>query len=390
MLDLQQHITLDEKAINSPNLAHRFDGESLQAIGAWVSDGYTADKQSRAKWEKRNESAMDLAMQLAKEKSFPWPNCSNIAFPAVTIASMQFHAKAYPTIIQGTEVVKMRVVGPDPDGMAHSRADRVGQHMSYQVLEEDRAWEEQHDRGLLLLAICGSLFVKTYYDPKLRHNVSELVLPKDLVINYWAKSVEDCDRKTHVVPMPRNELRERVLSGTFCNVLEESWYAQPARPKQTVQDNRSDMRTGNRPNFVPDETTPFTVLEQHCSLDLDGDGYAEPYIISIEQDSKWVLRIVSRVARVSDVHKVEEGEFKGEIITISAEEYFTKYAFIPSPDGGIYDVGFGVLLGPLNESINSIINQLVDAGTMRNTAGPRGKDQGWCVCFLAVPVESSR
>jgi hypothetical protein len=58
-----------------------------------------------------------------------------------------------------------------------------------------------------------------------------------------------------------------------------------------------------------------------------------------------------------------------EVINIRAMEYFTKYTFIPSPDGGIYDMGFGVLLGPLNESTNSLINQLVDAGSMSNAAG---------------------
>jgi len=369
MLKLQKNITLDEKAINSPNLAKSFGEEDLQAIGAWVSDGYIADRQSRRKWEKRNEAAMDLAMQLAKEKSFPWPNCSNIAFPLVTIGAMQFHARAYPTIISGTEVVEMRVVGDDADGSAHRQAKRIACHMSYQVLEEDRAWEEQHDKALLLLAISGCLFFKTYYSPKLRHNVSELILPKDLVVNYWSKSIDDCPRKTHVVPMFRNEIRERVLSGLFCNVLEESWYESPARPQQTTQDTRSDMRTGDRPPYAPDEATPFLILEQHCSLDLDGDGYAEPYIISIEENSKRTLRIVSRVARIEDVQKVQDGEFKGEVIQVLAEEYFTKYSFIPSPDGGIYDVGFGVLLGPLNESVNSIVNQLVDAGTMSNTSG---------------------
>ena len=58
-----------------------------------------------------------------------------------------------------------------------------------------------------------------------------------------------------------------------------------------------------------------------------------------------------------------------KVQSITPEQYFTKYPFIPSPDGGFYDLGFGILLGPLNESINTIINQLVDAGTMANTAG---------------------
>ena len=369
MLKLNTYLTLDEDTVNAPNLCDRFSEQDLQAIGNWVFEGYSADKLSRYKWEKRTETAMDLAMQLQREKSFPWPNCSNIAFPLVTIGAMQFHARAYPTIISGTEIVKMRVIGFDPEGSEHDRANRVSMHMSYQVLEEDQAWEEQHDRLLLILAIVGCVFVKTYYDPASLHNVSELVLAKDLVINYWAKSVEDCPRKTHRIPLSRNDIRERVLSGVYKDVLEEFWYQEPARPQETMQDQKANLRRGSASSYQPDETTPYYGLEQHCLLDLDGDGYAEPYIIVVEETSKTVLRIVSRMARIEDVTKVQSGPHKGEIVSIRCEEYFTKYSFIPSPDGGIYDVGFGVLLGPLNESVNSLINQLVDAGTMSNTAG---------------------
>jgi chaperonin GroES len=369
MLKLNTHLTLDEDTIKAPNLCDKFDEQDLQAIAAWVFEGYSADKQSRHNWEKRTESAMDLAMQLQKVKSFPWANCSNIKFPLVTIGAMQFHAKSYPAIIQGTDVVKMRVTGEDPDGIAHQRALRIGEHMSYQVLEEDQPWEEQHDRLLLILAIIGSVFIKTFYSPKLRHNVSELVLAKDLVLDYWAKSVDDCARKTHRIPLSRNSIRERVLSGVYKDVLEDHWYQEPARPQATTQEIRADHRTGSQPNFQPDEITPFSGLEMHCLLDLDGDGYAEPYIIVLEETSKTVLRIVSRVARPEDIERVPSGPYKDEIISIRAEEYFTKYSFIPSPDGGIYDVGFGILLGPLNESVDSLINQLVDAGTISNTAG---------------------
>lgn len=369
MLILENYLTLDAETIKSPNCCDKFTTKDLQALGSWVFDGYSADKQSRAKWEKRTESAMDLAMQLQKDKSFPWPNCSNIAFPLVTISAMQFHAKAYPAIISGTDVVKMRVIGLDPNGLEHKRAKRIGEHMSYQVLEEDEAWEEQHDRLLLILAIIGSVFVKSYFDPKLGHNVSELVLSKDLIVNYWAKSIDSCGRKTHRVPLSRNDIRERVLSETYRDVLKEAWYVEPARPQQTVQEVRENRRTGQEPAYQPDETTPFFGLEMHCDLDLDGDGYAEPWIIVVEETSKEVLRIVSRCARVEDIDRVSTGTHAGEIISVRAEEYFTKYTFLPSPDGGIYDVGFGILLGPLNESTNSIINQLVDAGTMQNTAG---------------------
>src|SRR5258706_9432508 len=57
------------------------------------------------------------------------------------------------------------------------------------------------------------------------------------------------------------------------------------------------------------------------------------------------------------------------IIRIDPVHYFTKYTFIPSPDGGFYGLGFGALLGPLNQSVDTLVNQLVDAGTMSNSGG---------------------
>lgn len=369
MLKLNKNLTLNKKTINSPNLTGEFDEQDLKAIGNWVFDGYTLDKQSRFKWEKRTDAAMNLAMQLQKDKNFPWAGCSNIAFPLVTISALQFHARAYPTIISGTDIVKMRVVGQDADGKEQDRADRVSRHMSYQVLEEDTAWEEQHDRLLLILGIVGCSFVKTYRDPALGHNVSELVMARDLVLNYWAKSVESCSRKTHRIPLSRNTIRERVLSEIYRDVLEDHWYQEFSIPTLNRQQQHANKRTGEDQPTKADETTPFMGLEQHCQVDLDGDGYAEPYIITVEETSKTVLRIVSAVAREADIERVQTGQYKGAIVRVRGEEYFTKYSFLPSPDGGIYDLGFGILLGPLNESVNSLINQLVDAGTMQNTAG---------------------
>jgi chaperonin GroES len=236
--------------------------------------------------------------------------------------------------------------------------------MSFQLLEEDAPWEEQTDRMLINLPVVGSAFKKSYSDPTLGHNVSELVLSRDLVMDYYAKSVEACGRKTHIIPFSRNDLHERMVSGTFRDLRDAAWYQEPPAPQVTEQQAAANKRLGvDQPQA--DEITPFVGLEQHCSLDLDGDGYAEPYIITIEESSKAVLRIVTRFDRESDILR----NIRGEIVSIRPMEYFTKYTFIPSPDGGIYDLGFGVFLGPLNESVNSLINQLIDTGTMSATAG---------------------
>jgi len=366
MLNLSSPITLDAKAIGSPNLCDKFDEDDLKRIGETCHEGYTRDLISRATWMKRNEAGMDLALQISKDKSFPWPGCANVAFPLVTIAAMQFHARAYPAIVNGTDIVKCASFSDAPEATAH--AERVSTHMSWQLLYQDKAWEDQEDKALLNLSIVGTNFKKSYYSSSLGHNVSELVLAKDLVLDYWSKCVEDSPRKTHCIPMFRNDVYEKVMRGVFSDCLEEPWYQNAAAPQTSAQRSAQDNRQGVTPSS-PDDTTPLMFLEQHVNLDLDGDGYAEPYIITLESTSKRIVRIVTRFDRESDIERVATGPNKGKIIRITAMEYFTKKTFIPSPDGGIYDIGFGVFLGPLNEAVNSLVNMLLDAGTMQTTGG---------------------
>ena len=124
-MHLDHHITINTETMKSPNLCSHWSDEDLDRIGNEVWEGYELDKQSRSSWETRSQAAMDLALQIQKDKNFPWPNCSNVAFPLITIAVMQFHARAYPAIINGHEIVMCRVIGDDADGAARIRADRI-------------------------------------------------------------------------------------------------------------------------------------------------------------------------------------------------------------------------------------------------------------------------
>lgn len=361
MLHLESNLKITPETCRQPNLTGEFSDVDLRRIGAYVYDGYLEDEDSRAKWHEMNKAGMDLAMQISKEKTFPWTNCSNVAFPLVTIAALQFHARAYPEIISGTEVVKCRVSGLEPTEDEKLQAERVGKYMSYQLLEEDTTWEEGTDRLLLNYSIVGCAFKKTFFDPRLRRNSSQLVLAEDLTLDYYAQSVESCRRKTHRFPLYRNDLIQgiRAANPIYRDVEKEPWFSAGGSPLAVVP-NRDGTVPPQRSSF-----TPFVALEQHVWLDLDGDGYDEPYIITIERDSQTVLRIVARWETPEQVTY----NARNQIVEIRAMEYFTKYGFIPSPDGSIYDLGFGRLIGPLNESVNTSINQLNDSGTMSTAAG---------------------
>lgn len=361
MLTLERPLKITPATCKQANLAEEFSKVDLKRIGAAVVDGYTQDENSRIEWRKINRAGMDLAMQVSEEKTFPWPNCSNVAFPLVTIAALQFHARAYPQIVSGSDVVRCQATGFEPTPEEIAQAERVGKYMSYQLLEEDRGWEEGQDRLLLNYAIVGCAFKKTYYSPLLSRNTSLLVTAEDLVLDYFATSVDDCRRKTHVYPLYRNAIIEgiRATNPIYCDVENEPWFAQGGMPAE-----KEPRRDGTTPPARA-SSAPFVILEQHVWLDLDADGYEEPYIVTVERESQYVLRIVARWEIPEQVRR----NARGEIVSITAMEYFTKYGFIPSPDGSIYDLGFGRLLGPLNESVNTAINMLNDSGTMSTAAG---------------------
>jgi chaperonin GroES len=359
MLTLEKPLKLSDDIAQAANLTDRFSAVDLARIADEVVSGYDEDERSRFNWLQRSGAGMDLAMQITEEKSSPWPGCANVAFPLVTIAALQFHARAYPAIMNGGDVVKC-TTGFEPTPEEEVLATRVGQYMSYQVLEEDSSWEEGQDRLLLNYAIVGCAFKKSRYSPNEGTVVGELVLAQDLVLDYYAKSVEKCRRKTHVYPLHRNDIVSGIRAETpiYRNVEKEPWFQAGGQPDDEPN------REGTSPP-ARSHNTPFTTLEQHCWLDLDADGYEEPYIILVERDSKQVLRIVARWESDSQVSR----NSRRQITSIQATEYFTKYGFIPSPDGSIYDMGFGTLLGPLNETVSSAINQLLDSGTMAVAAG---------------------
>ena len=420
-MELKARLKLDAVQ-DSENICELLQEEDLNTIGLQVKASYEADKQSRKRWETKMQDAEDLALQIAQPKSYPWPKASNVKFPLITIASMQFAARAYPALVKAPDLVKMRKQGADPDGSKSARAARVGSHMSYQLLEEDEGWEEDQDKALLALPILGCIFKKSYYDKTKGHNCSTLVLPKNLVVHYYARSIEKCERKTEIFQLSPREIKERQLRGIFSDIE----LANAPIPEEGDADERQGLKAP-----FDNEDRPRTLLEQHCFLDLDGDGYKEPYVVTVSKDTSKCYRIVSRFDKITTEQSVKIDELqkriralaegiqpveqptakdlaqiqrseetiqkmqaevkflsqqKPKVLKIDPVEHYTKYSFIPAPDGGFYDLGFGALLGPLNDSVNTLINQLIDAGSLQNSntgfIGKGARIKGGKVRFL--------
>jgi len=340
--------------ITSVNIAEQIDEDTLKNMGSSVYDWYEMDENSRAEWMDKYEDYMKLATQVSSNKNFPWPDAANVKYPLLTISALQFAARAYQSLIPNNKVVKTRVIGNDPDGSKAARARRVSNYMSYQLLEEMDTWEDEMDRTCLILPIIGNVFKKTYWDGT--KMVSTLVLPKDLCVDYYASSLEDANRKTHKLYYYPNEVTRQIRMGHFLDVdLPEVSNTYEGDHSEAEDELLGIMPPSN------DEASPHEFLECHCNWDLDEDGYEEPYVITVHKDTKQVVRVAARY----DQTGIDTNE-KGEIISIEPVEYFTNYVFINDPNSGVYGMGFGNLLGPLNEAANTLINQLIDSGTLDN------------------------
>jgi len=375
LVKLTEFAKTDNLAYILPDQPNEQYPHGLEDIGQQVIRGYEIDKRSRTEWEEMTKKAMDIALQIRQPKNYPWPGAANIKYPLVTVAALQFGARAYPAIVDGNRIVKAQILGSDegvpvmtpqgpamqqgpdgqpmpvwqtPPGFKRDKADRVSQHMSYQLLTEMEEWEEDTDVLLHHIPIIGCAMRKVYRSDELKRNKSEMIPAIHLVVNNRVRNLVEAPRITHEVFLYPQEIEERKRNGTFLDI---------ELPSPATGITEEDSVDGD------DDSAPSLFLEQHCFFDLDEDGYKEPYIVTVHKDCGKVVRMVANYSIDEVQHDAKR------IIRIPKGQYFVKYSFIPDPKGGFYDIGFGKLLESLGETIDTTINQMLDAGHLQVAGG---------------------
>ena len=344
LADVKRVVVMLSRLAAMDNVAEQLDENELGRMATRVVREYQIDEDSRKEWRTSAERAMDMARQKKESKSFPWDGASNVKYPLLTTGALQFAARAYPAIVDGPRIVKATVLGRDQDGAKAAAADRVSQHMSYQLLHEVDGWESDVDTALHQIPIVGCAFKKVYpdsYCPAGYHD--DLVSAFDFVVHQRTKSLAKVPRATHVFTLYPHEIDERIRSGKFVEF-----------------DHK-----GGQTDDTQDELAPHTFLEQHRYWDLDGDGLEEPWIITVHKHLQKVVKVTAGF----DPDEIQIDKQRGRILRIPRQQMFVKVPFVPDPDGGFYDIGFGKLLESVSDVVDSTLNQMLDAATLQNTGG---------------------
>ncbi len=352
--------------------------DAINRLTDQVMTQYEADKQSRKDWEDVAQKALaDMVKCDPGTKDYPWANASNVHYPLLAFAVMQFNARAYPAIVKGDEAVNVKVVGADkglplmgpdgqpvlvtPDGqpvpMAMAgqlppevqqalkpawqrepgakakRAQRVQDYMNTVLFYRMDNWEGETDTLLFQLPAIGVAFRKTWFDGE-QHN-STFVPAMRLVVDNASRSLADA-------PQIAEE-----IEGEFPHLI------------------RRDIATGKYRDMPLDaeEKDARLLIEVQCHFDLDGDGMTEPYIVTIDHKDRYLLRVVPDFG--PEQIKVKDGQ----IAWIDRRTFYTKYEFLPQPEGKFYNPGLAHLLDQYGAVVNTLINQMIDANHAATAGG---------------------
>lgn len=334
------------------NLATTLEQSELDEIAIQCFEDFKDDLNSRTEWEEMNAKWMEIYYQTDVSENQPWDNSSEESIPILAEAVGQFQSRSYRAFFPNRYFVDCIPVGHPSQG-ARERAERIAKHMSFQLSVQDRTYKPNKNQMFMAAALHGSDFTKTYWSPVRRKVIIERVRAMDLVVPYGVgpRRIEEVPRKTHVKWCTLNDTK--ILA-------KEGWYIEECQPftgddgNSVMQQVADEAQGVQKSSFYNKNDNDCCVLEQHCLLDLDDDGIAEPYIVWLCRQSRKVLRIQVRY---------EVDEVGLPLDNKEPIEHFTHYQFLPNPDG-FYGLGFGFLLGKLNMAVNKLARMFIDANEL--------------------------
>ena len=272
-------------------------------------------------------------------------------------SAVKFQSKASNELLPADGPVKAKILG-DVTLEKEEQANRVKNHMNYQITEVMTEFYPDSERMLLYTSLVGDGFKKTYYDAHLERPVSEFVPADQFVVPNSASDLYRSERYTHILYKTKNEFNQDCANGLY---EKPENFGDPTAPKLTDVQRKTNALMGVEIG-ISGNSDVYTFYEQHVEMHIKGiDAYedkgdyelASPYIITVDAGSNQVVGIRRN-------WKKNDEKRKKKVI-------FTHYNFVPG--FGFYSFGFLHLLGNLQLSLTSSLRSLVDAGQFANLQG---------------------
>lgn len=353
------------KLVESDNIAELLTKEELYDLAIECIHGLDKDRESMDARLAKTKKYYDLMDSDKKPKNRPYEKAANIQLPMMPTAVIQFQSRSLSEMIKNGNVANYKIYGNDngiynlegqmiyPPGYKERRGRREAKYMNYQIMQKMKRWMQVREALHGQLPIVGWSFTKTYFDPIDKVNKTELCSWDRVIINNSSPSLEKAPRISEYIDLTVNDVKSRIRAGYF---IEADSY-----------------------KFELDREDPDAIylefVEQHCWLDLDNDGILEPYTVWFHKHGTQVYGIKARYTE-ADIDYNKKGQIQS--IRPSINTYIL-YTFIPSMDNTLLGIGYGDLLGDMNETINTAVSQLMNSANLSCAQG------GWAAKGLRMP-----
>lgn len=326
---------------SSKNIALDLKNKTLDEIAMKVLKHYREDKAAQEEFNNNAKKIIDLAKLKTKPKNHPFPSSSNVIYPIIARTILNATSNIKAELIREQKVVDPVIIGMDEtfikDAFAHWKAT----YLNYKLLFDKKVnWKESLERTLNLAFTIGVAYKKVYYDNVKKVVKSDLCNFDEVFVSNDEVPLSEVSRITHLQKIMTNTLISKSRAGIFVKLTDDELRIGEDAPESDIHE----------------------IIEQHLFYDLDGDGYAEPYIVTVHTETEKVIRIIARYSYDDIIFNDKQ-----EVVDIPAECYFVRYRCLVPPDGKSNYMGFGTLLYSLNKAVNTGLNQLIDAGTLANT-----------------------
>ena len=335
-----------EGLLDQGNIVDELTDSENETAAAKILDLCNEAEQTMESWLKKYKRSINLAKLQAmsgdkeiEEKSFPFEGASLVMLPFVTEAMLDFNSRTAPELVWNENIAHAKIYGAN-NPEKEARAKRVASYMNYQLSEAMPNWRDEQDKLLMILPGPGTCYKKTYYDADKDEMASDLYLADEIKFDMGVSNFYDAPDYFIERKYTRNEVIKYIRG-------EQGWNLDESELEEDKED--------------------FEYLEAYTWLSLDDDELKAPYTAIICRDSSKIVALYPYY----DEDTIKRND-NGKLISVETLDCFTQYRFLPDPEGGPMGLGWGILFGPMFDSINTNMRQLIDSGTLANTAANSG------------------
>ena len=349
MAAMQEEVEVEIEIPHFANLAEYLGEDELKDMASKVIEGFEADKDSRSEWDETLTRGLDLLGLKFEETGTAFDGSCAATHPLIIESAVKFQSKASQELLPAAGPVRTQIIG-DPDSQIVQQSNRVRRFMNYELTEMMPEYFDEMERMLFHLPIVGSAIVKMYYDGGLERPTAEHIPIDQFYVNYSATDLRRAERYTHVIYKSPVDLRRDIAAGMYRDIEDLSEQPDSNRADNEISAKIDEIMGLHGNNS---EDPEYTLLEQHCYMQLEDDDQVYPYIITVEESSEAVLSVR---------RNYREDDPRAEKMV-----HFTHYRFVPG--FGFYGLGLIHLIGNLTMTATSAMRALVDAGQFANLPG---------------------